>query len=146
MAMQTLVDAYSGHAPTLENIARFHVRFETIHPFADGNGRVGRAIMFRECLRAGVIPFIVMDRSKDSYYAGLDAFRYGEDRLIDYFRDMQREYLHLSAPLLDSDDIRERLGEYIEIDRSPALIDPGFTDPLPSHTSADRDRDDLPSH
>ena len=73
-----LVSEYNKYQPSLENIVRFHVRFETIHPFPDGNGRVGRAIAFRECLRAGLVPFIVTDASKDAYYDSLDEFRAGK--------------------------------------------------------------------
>lgn len=57
--------------PTLENIIDFHHRFEAIHPFQDGNGRVGRLIMFRECLRWGYTPFIITDDLKMYYYNGL---------------------------------------------------------------------------
>lgn len=57
--------------PTLEDIIDFHQRFEAIHPFQDGNGRVGRLIMFRECLRFGYVPFIITDELKMFYYNGL---------------------------------------------------------------------------
>ena len=56
---------------TLEEIIDFHVRFESIHPFQDGNGRVGRLIMFKECLRNGIVPFIIDDDMKLFYYRGL---------------------------------------------------------------------------
>ena len=57
--------------PTFEDIIDFHQRFEAIHPFQDGNGRVGRLIMFRECLRLGYVPFIITDELKMYYYNGL---------------------------------------------------------------------------
>lgn len=57
--------------PTFEDIIDFHQRFEAIHPFQDGNGRVGRLIMFRECLRLGYVPFIITDEHKMFYYKGL---------------------------------------------------------------------------
>lgn len=57
--------------PTLDDIIDFHHRFEAIHPFQDGNGRVGRLIMFRECLRLGYVPFIISDELKMFYYNGL---------------------------------------------------------------------------
>ena len=56
---------------TFEDIIDFHQRFEAIHPFQDGNGRVGRLIMFRECLRHGFVPFIISDELKIFYYNGL---------------------------------------------------------------------------
>lgn len=57
--------------PELEDIIDFHQRFEAIHPFQDGNGRVGRLIMFRECLRNAYVPFIITDELKMFYYNGL---------------------------------------------------------------------------
>lgn len=57
--------------PALEDIIDFHQRFEAIHPFQDGNGRVGRLIMFRECLRNAYVPFIITDELKIFYYNGL---------------------------------------------------------------------------
>ena len=56
---------------SLEDIIDFHQRFEAIHPFQDGNGRVGRLIMFKECLSAGIVPFIITDDLKMLYYRGL---------------------------------------------------------------------------
>ena len=61
----------SKELPSLEDIIDFHQRFEAIHPFQDGNGRVGRLIMFRECLRCGYVPFIITDELKMYYYNGL---------------------------------------------------------------------------
>lgn len=58
-------------SPTIEDIIDFHQRFESIHPFQDGNGRVGRLIMFRECLRHDIVPFIITDELKMFYYRGL---------------------------------------------------------------------------
>lgn len=57
--------------PSFEDIIDFHQRFESIHPFQDGNGRVGRLIMFRECLRCGYVPFIITEELKIYYYNGL---------------------------------------------------------------------------
>lgn len=56
---------------TLDDLVEFHVRFERIHPFQDGNGRVGRLILFKECLRWGIVPFIIEDDLKMFYYRGL---------------------------------------------------------------------------
>jgi len=57
--------------PSLEDIVAFHVAFERIHPFQDGNGRVGRLVMFKECLRFGIVPFVLSDDMKFYYYRGL---------------------------------------------------------------------------
>lgn len=70
--MQALLAAYSAKkVKTLEDILDFHVRFERIHPFQDGNGRVGRLIMFKECLKYNIVPFIIEDNLKMFYYRGL---------------------------------------------------------------------------
>ena len=63
-----------------ENIVEYHYHFEKIHPFQDGNGRVGRLIMFRECLKNNLIPFIIDDNHKQFYYRGLKEF----DRVREY--------------------------------------------------------------
>ena len=71
-SMQRLIESYNAKEQhTLEDILDFHVRFEKIHPFQDGNGRVGRLVMFKECLRSGVVPFIITDELKMFYYRGL---------------------------------------------------------------------------
>jgi len=66
-----------------ENIIEYHYRFEKIHPFQDGNGRVGRLIMFRECLKNNIIPFIINDNHKQYYYRGLKEFDNIRGYLID---------------------------------------------------------------
>lgn len=70
--MRALLDEYNcKKRPAFEDILDFHHKFESIHPFQDGNGRVGRLIMFRECLRNGYVPFIITDELKMFYYNGL---------------------------------------------------------------------------
>ena len=70
--MRRLLEWYNGLLEvTLEDLLEFHYRFEIIHPFQDGNGRIGRMIMFRECLRWDIVPFIIEDRYKAFYYRGL---------------------------------------------------------------------------
>lgn len=66
-----LKDYNAKKHPSFEDIIDFHHKFESIHPFQDGNGRVGRLIMFRECLRNGYVPFIITDELKMYYYNGL---------------------------------------------------------------------------
>ena len=64
-SMQRLIEIYNAKQQhSLEDILDYHVRFEKIHPFQDGNGRVGRLVMFKECLRSGVVPFIITDELK----------------------------------------------------------------------------------
>lgn len=70
--IKTLLDEYNSLGEvTLDDILNFHYRFEAIHPFQDGNGRVGRLIMFKECLRNGIVPFIIGEDLKTYYYRGL---------------------------------------------------------------------------
>lgn len=68
---------------TFEDIIEFHYKFERIHPFQDGNGRVGRLIMFKECLRNGIVPFIIEDDIKEFYYRGLKEWENERGYLID---------------------------------------------------------------
>jgi hypothetical protein len=71
-AMSMLIGEYNRTSvKTLDELLNFHVAFERIHPFQDGNGRVGRLILFKECLRCGIVPFIIDERHKAFYYRGL---------------------------------------------------------------------------
>lgn len=70
--MGCLLREYGPHREhTLDDLMDFHVRFERIHPFQDGNGRMGRLILFKECLANGIVPFIISDDMKAFYYRGL---------------------------------------------------------------------------
>ena len=70
--MAKLMESYnSKENHSIEEIIEFHVNFERIHPFQDGNGRVGRLIAFKECLKNNIIPFIILDEKKEFYYRGL---------------------------------------------------------------------------
>jgi hypothetical protein len=80
------------HASTFENIVEFHYRFEKIHPFQDGNGRVGRLILFRECLKNNIIPFIIDERHKQFYYRGLKEFATVKGYLLDTCLSAQDTY------------------------------------------------------
>ena len=72
VAVAALIESYEpARRHTLEEIIAFHVAFERIHPFQDGNGRVGRLIMLKECLASDVVPFIIADDMKAFYYRGL---------------------------------------------------------------------------
>ena len=91
--MQALLAAYSAKkAKTLEDILDFHVRFERIHPFQDGNGRVGRLIMFKECLKYGIVPFIIEDNLKMFYYRGLKEWDREKGYLTDTCLTAQDRY------------------------------------------------------
>lgn len=76
----------------IEDIIEFHYRFECIHPFQDGNGRVGRIIMFKECLKNNIIPFIILDKDKLFYYRGLKEYKTEKGYLIDTCLNAQDQY------------------------------------------------------
>ena len=88
---------------TLEDIIEFHVRFEVIHPFGDGNGRVGRMIMFKECLKNNIMPFIVLDRDKTYYMRGLKEYKNDKMFLTDTIKNEQDIYKKVCEELLDFD-------------------------------------------
>ena len=77
---------------TLEDILEFHVAFEKIHPFQDGNGRVGRLIMFKECLKYNIVPFIIEDNLKLFYYRGLKEWNKEKGFLTDTCLTAQDRY------------------------------------------------------
>lgn len=82
--MKNLIKEYNSKGEkTFEDILDFHVKFERIHPFLDGNGRVGRLIMFKECLKYNIVPFIIDDSLKMFYYRGLSEW----DRIRGYLVD-----------------------------------------------------------
>ena len=86
---------------SIENIIKFHHDFEKIHPFQDGNGRVGRLIAFKECLRFNIVPFVIEDSKKMFYYRGLKEWNNERGFLID--------------TCLDAQDIYKRLMKYFDI-------------------------------
>ena len=79
-----LISSYEANrAPTLEDIVSFHVSLERIHPFQDGNGRVGRLVMFKECLHHGITPVVITDDTKLFYYRGLSRWDKEREWLMD---------------------------------------------------------------
>ena len=91
--MKALLEAYNGkEEKTFEDILDFHVKFERIHPFQDGNGRVGRLIMFKECLKYNIVPFIIEDNLKMFYYRGLKEWNHEKGYLTDTCLAAQDKY------------------------------------------------------
>lgn len=92
-AMHDLMDNYDAAAiHSFDQLLQFHVKFERIHPFQDGNGRVGRLIMFRECLKNDIIPFIIDADHKDFYYRGLQEYFHEPGYLRDTCLSAQDNY------------------------------------------------------
>lgn len=91
--MKELLKEYNDKKEkSFEDILDFHVRFERIHPFQDGNGRVGRLILFKECLKYNIVPFIIDDHLKMFYYRGLKEWDYEKGYLIDTCLSAQDKY------------------------------------------------------
>ncbi len=91
--MKALLSTYNHNKrKTLEDIIDFHVRFEQIHPFQDGNGRVGRLLLFKECLANGIVPFIITDELKMFYYRGLKEWGHVNGFLMDTCLTAQDQY------------------------------------------------------
>ena len=89
--IRKLLNDFDQTDMTLYDIANFHMQYEKIHPFYDGNGRTGRLIMFKQCLQNGIVPFIVDDRDKMFYYMGLKEWQVKNrsERLINVFLSAQ---------------------------------------------------------
>ena len=91
--------------PDFDTLLDFHVKFERIHPFQDGNGRIGRLILFKECLNHGIVPFIITDQLKMFYYRGLSEWT------------SERGYLRDTC-LTAQDEMKKYLN-YFKIDYDP---------------------------
>ncbi len=91
--MKILLTEYNAkEEKTFEELLDFHVKFERIHPFQDGNGRVGRLIMFKECLKYNIVPFIIEDNLKLFYYRGLKEWDNDKGYLMDTCLTAQDKY------------------------------------------------------
>lgn len=93
--MDLLLQWYFGRNVDLSVLAEFHGRYESIHPFQDGNGRTGRLILFRECLKNGLVPIVIQDANRNKYLDALKQYRNesGLENLVELFRDEQNFYL-----------------------------------------------------
>jgi fido (protein-threonine AMPylation protein) len=119
--MAKLLTWWKGAEKSFENLLDFHVRFEQIHPFQDGNGRVGRLILLKECLKHGITPFVIAENFKQFYYMGLQDWRHGSHaRLMDTCRTGQdvfilglRQFGHLK--LAEKAEAEQRKSEHREV-------------------------------
>ncbi len=94
--MKTLLADYNDKsAVTLNDVIALHAEFEYIHPFQDGNGRVGRLVALKECLRYNIIPFIIEDSKKHYYYRGLSEWKNEKGWLTDTCLDGQDTFIRL---------------------------------------------------
>lgn len=96
-AVRELLAGYAAKKEiTFEDVVDFHYRFEAIHPFQDGNGRVGRLIAFKECLAHGILPFIINEEHKVFYYRGLARYPAERGFLLDTCRSAQDRYREMA--------------------------------------------------
>lgn len=91
---ELLLEYHNKTSISLKDIAEFHVKYEKIHPFQDGNGRTGRIIMFKECLKNNIMPFIIEDKNKQEYYDCLNIAQIEENYkpFIEFLEREQQEY------------------------------------------------------
>lgn len=100
--LEELLEEYNSlNTITLEDIIDFHYKFESIHPFSDGNGRIGRIIMYKECLKNNIMPFIVLDEDKSYYMRGLKEYKNDKMFLIDTIKNEQDKYDLICTKLLN---------------------------------------------
>lgn len=102
--MPILLSEYCKQKLSLYDVAAFHVEFERIHPFYDGNGRVGRLLMFKQCLKSNIVPFLIDEFHKMFYYMGLKEWQ------------MEKKNERLINVFLSSQDYIKELMDYFKID------------------------------
>ena len=92
--MSFLMDWYHQQEVDISILAEFHARYESIHPFQDGNGRTGRLLLFRECLKKEIIPIVIEDANRNEYIDALKVYREEKDiiKLIELFEKEQKIY------------------------------------------------------
>lgn len=101
--MKKLLEWYESFKQiTINEIIEFHAKFEKIHPFQDGNGRVGRIIAFKECLKNNIVPFIILDKEKLFYYRGLNQYQTNKEKgyLMDTCLNAQDQYSNIVKSFL----------------------------------------------
>ena len=126
---------------SLENIAAFHSEFEKIHPFQDGNGRTGRAIMFRECIRNGIMPFVVYDIYRKPYESGLNEWRKGNKQQLletlnacqEVFNQNYRYFIGIENTLITPTYTERQFNDKTEINNSTT------DEPDPTDSTESRD-------
>lgn len=93
--MNVLMGWYGSQEISISVLAEFHARYESIHPFQDGNGRTGRLILFRECLKNGIVPVVIEDVKRNEYLEELKEYREEKklDKLVVIFEKEQQFYL-----------------------------------------------------
>lgn len=102
--MKKLLEWYNSiNQITIKEIIEFHAKFEKIHPFQDGNGRIGRIIAFKECLKNNIVPFIILDNEKLFYYRGLNEYQSNKEKgyLIDTCLNAQDQYIEMIKYYMD---------------------------------------------
>lgn len=104
-AVRALIEEFSHrNAVDMYDVAEFHAEFEKVHPFYDGNGRIGRLLTLKMCLQNSIVPFIISDRMKHFYYAGLKEWQ------------IQQKYARLIDVFLESQDDMKAALDYFRID------------------------------
>jgi len=93
--MFLLMEWYNTQSVNISTLAEFHARYESVHPFQDGNGRTGRLILFRECLKNGIVPVVIEDANRNAYLKSLKEYREEKklDKLVILLRKEQQFYL-----------------------------------------------------
>lgn len=92
-SMRLLLSSYNGLKQVcFDDVLDFHVKFERIHPFQDGNGRVGRLLMFWQCLQSGIVPFIITEDLRFYYYRGIQHWGHTDGFLRDTCLTAQDNY------------------------------------------------------
>ncbi len=106
--LKKFLEDYKKHETySLDDLLEFHFRFESIHPFQDGNGRVGRLLLFKECLKNNIVPFIINDDLKMLYYRGLSEWKKEKGYLRDTCltaQDTFKQYLDYFKISYDEDN------------------------------------------